>query len=221
MIFTLEERNKVIEDHMKLITYLARKMSRDFEFQKELVNEGVIGAINGLEKYEENKTCTLASYIGMCALNSMRKYITFNSDLLRICKKSATFAAIKLKLRNEDTFNWSHKDIENFCEKFGYKFKDVFNVYSATQFGQLHEDIIDFNQELVYEEIERKDILDKIKEFTDSLPKAESDGFYFVHAGVSNTNNLSIKHKCHRNKFYSYARKVKKNLDNYLQLKKG
>jgi RNA polymerase sigma factor (sigma-70 family) len=220
MSISVKERNALIEQNMGLIVSIARKLSKDFNFQQDLINEGVIGAIKGVESFDKERQCKLSSYIGTCALNEMRRHITNNSDLLNIAKKSNVFSAIKLKIMKEDTFNWTHKDVEQFSELNKFKFKDVLNVHSATLFGQIHENI-PTNAESITDVIEKEDILNKIAEFTRSLESKESDAFYFVYAGIGQAEPISAKHGCHRNKLYKYASKVKASLDNYLQLQRG
>lgn len=75
----IKARDVVIDSQMGLIVNLSRKLSFDQEMQKDLVQEGVIGVMNSLHKFNPSLGFRLSTYLSRAAWQQMMDYKRRNS----------------------------------------------------------------------------------------------------------------------------------------------
>jgi RNA polymerase sigma factor (sigma-70 family) len=71
----LKSRNIILDNHMGLIHTLAVKITKDDFLKEELIQEGVIGVIKCLERFDLSKGLSISCYAGSCARGAMLDYL--------------------------------------------------------------------------------------------------------------------------------------------------
>lgn len=79
----LASRDILIDSQIGVLTLMARKMSWDTEQQKDLIQEGVIAALECLPAFDTRKGYRLSTLVGKSAFFRMRRYNIDTFDVLR------------------------------------------------------------------------------------------------------------------------------------------
>ena len=74
----IEARNKLIEQNLRLVVFLAKKYESTGYDLEDLVSIGSIGLIKGIETYKPDKNIKLATYSSRCIANEILMYIRKN-----------------------------------------------------------------------------------------------------------------------------------------------
>ncbi|MFA6867261.1 MAG: sigma-70 family RNA polymerase sigma factor [Clostridia bacterium] len=87
MKVTIEERNKLIMDNMGLVINMVKRFKRKCRFLEndDLVNEGVIGMIKGIERFDEKKS-KFSTYISIWIMQAITIAIVNKENGIRIPK---------------------------------------------------------------------------------------------------------------------------------------
>jgi len=85
---TKEERNKLVMDNMGLVIMMVKRFKRTCTFLEndDLVNEGVIGMIKGIERYDEKKS-KFSTYISIWIMQAITIAIVNKEHGIRIPKE--------------------------------------------------------------------------------------------------------------------------------------
>lgn len=85
----LDERNKLIEENIKLVYYTVNRYFRGYSDTDELINEGSIGLIKAANKYDKEKEIRFSTFACRCIYNEISRYLCVqNYD----CRKANTDA---------------------------------------------------------------------------------------------------------------------------------
>lgn len=77
--------DKLFRSHMRLVHKMAGKYARQYKvMQEDLNQEGYVGLMKGIEKFEPEKGFRLNTYAGWWIRSSLQDYILRNTNLVRI-----------------------------------------------------------------------------------------------------------------------------------------
>src|SRR5690606_18359480 len=82
----INTRNKIILNNIGLVYVAARKRintTTSFTFE-DLVQEGIIGMIKGIEKYDVNRNTNFSTYVYYCIVQQMDRAVINNVYIIRL-----------------------------------------------------------------------------------------------------------------------------------------
>lgn len=71
------DKNKLIEDNMKLVYYLVKKYYPTFINNDDVIQEGMVGLCMAADSYDESKS-KFSTFASRCILNQIRYYFKAN-----------------------------------------------------------------------------------------------------------------------------------------------
>lgn len=73
-----EARNILIERNLRLVAHISKKYASSNVDQDDLISIGSIGLIKGINSFDIDKSCKLATYIAKCIENEILMYLRSN-----------------------------------------------------------------------------------------------------------------------------------------------
>lgn len=77
----IKSRDILIDAHMGMMVKQSRKLTWDESLQEELVQEGVIGVLRYLDKFDPSLGNRLVTYLGIVTSGSMKTYMRQTADI--------------------------------------------------------------------------------------------------------------------------------------------
>ncbi len=123
--------NKIVSSHLRLVISLANKFKNYGLPINELVQEGNIGLMQAVDKFDLNRDVRFSTYASWWIKASMQTYILKNWSIVRIgttaAQKSLFFKLktimTKIEKENNTSFNDYHQ--QKLADDIGVKFKDI------------------------------------------------------------------------------------------------
>lgn len=81
--YTVEEQNKLIEDNMKLVYFIARKICKYPEMLDDCIQEGCLGLIRAAKYFDESRGVKFSTFAGFEIKCAIRSYL-YRDKLIRI-----------------------------------------------------------------------------------------------------------------------------------------
>lgn len=82
-------RRRLVESNLALVVKIAREYGRDEEHRLELIQEGSLGLIDAIERYDPDRGIRLSAYASWWVRSHMLRFIVSNFRLVRIGKADA------------------------------------------------------------------------------------------------------------------------------------
>jgi len=123
--------NKIVSSHLRLVISLANKFKNYGLPINELVQEGNVGLMQAVDKFDLNRDVRFSTYASWWIKASMQTYILKNWSIVRIgttaAQKSLFFKLktimTKIEKDNNTSFNDYHQ--QKLADDIGVKFKDI------------------------------------------------------------------------------------------------
>ena len=123
--------NKIVSSHLRLVISLANKFKNYGLPINELVQEGNVGLMQAVDKFDLNRDVRFSTYASWWIKASMQTYILKNWSIVRIgttaAQKSLFFKLktimTKIEKENNTSFNDYHQ--QKLADDIGVKFKDI------------------------------------------------------------------------------------------------
>jgi len=123
--------NKIVSSHLRLVISIANKFKNYGIPINELVQEGNIGLMQAVEKFDLNKDVRFSTYSSWWIKAAMQSFILKNWSIVRIgttaAQKSLFFKLksimSKIEKENNSTFNDYHQ--RKLANELGVKFKEI------------------------------------------------------------------------------------------------
>ena len=123
--------NKIVSSHLRLVISIANKFKNYGIPINELVQEGNIGLMQAVEKFDLNKDVRFSTYSSWWIKAAMQSFILKNWSIVRIgttaAQKSLFFKLksimTKIEKENNSTFNDYHQ--RKLADELGVKFKEI------------------------------------------------------------------------------------------------
>jgi len=126
-----ESINKIVSSHLRLVISLANKFKNYGLPINELVQEGNVGLMQAVDKFDLNRDVRFSTYASWWIKAAMQTFILKNWSIVRIgttaAQKSLFFKLktimTKIEKENNTSFNDYHQ--QKLAEDIGIKFKDI------------------------------------------------------------------------------------------------
>ena len=126
-----ESINKIVSSHLRLVISLANKFKNYGLPINELVQEGNVGLMQAVDKFDLNRDVRFSTYASWWIKAAMQTFILKNWSIVRIgttaAQKSLFFKLktimTKIEKENNTSFNDYHQ--RKLAEDIGIKFKDI------------------------------------------------------------------------------------------------
>tara|TARA_Y100000590_G_scaffold470633_1_gene667212 strand:+ start:6271 stop:7137 length:867 start_codon:yes stop_codon:yes gene_type:complete len=149
--------NKIISSYLRLIVSIARKHRRYGISLEDLINEGILGMMHAIEKFDLNMDFRLSTYGSWWIKASIQDYILKNWSIVKTGssagQKSLFFNLQKLKKQiNNQSINFlGDQELEMIATMLNVNKKDVQNMESRLTGGDqyLNQTIDENNNELI------------------------------------------------------------------------
>ena len=123
--------NKIVSSHLRLVISLANKFKNYGLPINELVQEGNVGLMQAVDKFDLNRDVRFSTYASWWIKASMQTFILKNWSIVRIgttaAQKSLFFKLktimTKIEKENNTSFNDYHQ--KKLADDIGVKFKDI------------------------------------------------------------------------------------------------
>ena len=123
--------NKIVSSHLRLVISIANKFKNYGIPINELVQEGNIGLMQAVDKFDLNKDVRFSTYSSWWIKAAMQSFILKNWSIVRIgttaAQKSLFFKLksimTKIEKENNSTFNDYHQ--RKLADELGVKFKEI------------------------------------------------------------------------------------------------
>ncbi len=123
--------NKIVSSHLRLVISIANKFKNYGIPINELVQEGNIGLMQAIDKFDLNKDVRFSTYSSWWIKAAMQSFILKNWSIVRIgttaAQKSLFFKLksimTKIEKENNSTFNDYHQ--RKLADELGVKFKEI------------------------------------------------------------------------------------------------
>ncbi len=123
--------NKIVSSHLRLVISLANKFKNYGLPINELVQEGNVGLMQAVDKFDLNRDVRFSTYASWWIKAAMQTFILKNWSIVRIgttaTQKSLFFKLktimTKIEKENNTSFNDYHQ--QKLAEDIGIKFKDI------------------------------------------------------------------------------------------------
>ena len=123
--------NKIVSSHLRLVISIANKFKNYGIPINELVQEGNIGLMQAIDKFDLNKDVRFSTYSSWWVKAAMQSFILKNWSIVRIgttaAQKSLFFKLksimTKIEKENNSTFNDYHQ--RKLADELGVKFKEI------------------------------------------------------------------------------------------------
>ena len=123
--------NKIVSSHLRLVISIANKFKNYGIPINELVQEGNIGLMQAVEKFDLNKDVRFSTYSSWWIKAAMQSFILKNWSIVRIgttaAQKSLFFKLksimTKIEKENNSSFNDYHQ--RKLADELGVKFKEI------------------------------------------------------------------------------------------------
>lgn len=111
--------SKLVESYMPLIRNIEKGLRGYNMDHSDMIQEGVIGFIKGLSKYDRTKGFALATFITPYVKNAMLEYVFKNSGIVRtITTKNHRSAFYNINRYRDNKGKISQKNIEKFANDY-------------------------------------------------------------------------------------------------------
>ena len=123
--------NKIVSSHLRLVISLANKFKNYGLPINELVQEGNVGLMQAVDKFDLNRDVRFSTYASWWIKAAMQTFILKNWSIVRIgttaAQKSLFFKLKTIMTKNEKENNTSFNDYHQrkLAEDIGIKFKDI------------------------------------------------------------------------------------------------
>ncbi|MAC61082.1 MAG: RNA polymerase factor sigma-32 [SAR116 cluster bacterium] len=123
--------NKIVSSHLRLVISLANKFKNYGLPINELIQEGNVGLMQAVDKFDLNRDVRFSTYASWWIKASMQTFILKNWSIVRIgttaAQKSLFFKLKTIMSRIEKENNTSFNDYhqKKLAEDIGVKFKDI------------------------------------------------------------------------------------------------
>ena len=123
--------NKIVSSHLRLVISLANKFKNYGLPINELVQEGNVGLMQAVDKFDLNRDVRFSTYASWWIKASMQTFILKNWSIVRIgttaAQKSLFFKlkTIMTKIEKENNTNFNDYHQQKLAEDIGVKFKDI------------------------------------------------------------------------------------------------
>lgn len=126
----INTRNKIILNNIGLVYVAARKRintTTSFTFE-DLVQEGIIGMIRGIEKYDVNRNTNFSTYVYYWIVQQMDRAVMNNGYIIRlpayICEKITSISTIE----NDYLATEYEIDVKAICEEMNIEEQEYYEI---------------------------------------------------------------------------------------------
>lgn len=130
-----EALSELVMGHQRIIFAMAKKYAKNKSELIDYVNEGTIGLITAIEKYDETHGVRFITYASHYIRRQMNEYLTFNRDQVDITNRRR-FGG-KLKQIKRECFNQTgvlpsnEEIITLFKERYNINIKNIADIYDV------------------------------------------------------------------------------------------
>lgn len=168
-------RNTLVNDYMGYIVSRAKGITKNYELQQDLINEGVIGMIQAIDRFDVSTTYRLLTFAGAYIYGGMQNYIKSSLPHMSYKKTDAKIIQLTNHLRKEYTDDFKHSDIVNFCSKYSVKYSDVMSVINCLYLKDSYNYSHVANDNDVLQEVIEKELDESLDTFLSALEIYEKD----------------------------------------------
>ncbi len=200
--------NKIVLSHLRLIISIANKFKNYGLPINELVQEGNVGLMQALDKFDLNRDLRFSTYSSWWIKAAMQAYILKNWSIVKIgtsaAQKSLFFKlkSIISKIEKDNNSHFSDYHQQKLADEIGVKFKDIEEMK-----GRLFGSDQSLNFSLSdNSELESQDLL------VDEKPSPEQNAIYNIDCKkISNLINEALNKLPEREKIIIGARQLSDN----------
>lgn len=182
-------REKLIMSNLRLVTSIAKKyQGRGIEFE-DLIQEGYIGLMFGIDRFDFNKDIRISTYCSWWIKQKISRLITEKSNLVRV-KSHVQEVSRKLKVYKDNYYNKfgkepnidtisselnCSKNIINLAERFLKKEKIIHidHLLNEEDTESYHNLIPDKHVLSPFENLTNKELVSMIRKSLGNLPKRD------------------------------------------------
>ena len=162
-----EDREKLIKGNLPLVVSIAKRFSRSGMDLEDLIQEGNIGLIKAVDKYEPTRNVKITTYATWWINQAIRRAISNKSKLVRIPihiqhnlkRINQAFFALSQKLAREPTFKEIAKETElpvSVIEDLNKSALHEVGIDSELSSGLSYEDVLhDKNSETTFRKVSK------------------------------------------------------------------
>lgn len=100
----IEDRNKLVEDNIKLVPYVVSKYFSKYGDTEEFISEGYIGLIRAANAYNKNSKYSFSTLAYRCIHNEICRYLTVQNYDCRKANLNTVYIHHKMKHDTESEF---------------------------------------------------------------------------------------------------------------------
>lgn len=208
----INTRNEIIENNIGLVYIIAKTKKKGFyslSFE-DIVQEGIIGMIKGIEKFDVDRKTSFSTYIYYWINHEINRAIINTGHLIRLPAHMYEKVNKVNQIENLNKSQNSDLDVKSICEKakiteFEYNSIDYYrnSFYSLTSlntnlsldsddsYAEL-QDVIPSNEPSTEEIVMDSDLKENIDKILNTLPSREKDVLELRY-GLENNNPTTLE----------------------------
>ncbi len=206
----------LLDSQINLIQQMARKYTKVPDSLQDLINVGVIGFIEGLNRMDLSKDLRLSTYACSCADFKIKDYLKRESDMFAMGKKSNDFSKILTRIRKLNIYDWSQGDVEKFALQHGVDAYDVLTIlqtrnHAISSVDYMANEIFatfDTPEEYVF----NKELTDKLDKILGDLTERERDIFLATRLDYDTVKNLAKVYNLNERSVRVYGLTIEKKI---------
>lgn len=177
----LKARNKLIEHNLRLVVSIVKRYAKNPNDYQDLMTEGILGLINGIDKFDERKGYKVSTYVSWWIAQSVlyslnnNKMIKTGSYSQKLRKKTDTIRKNHKSSFGEEIDESKLLKILEITPEKAKKHK-IYQKIEITNDDGLENNLFEENKE--YKNSIRNEIINTIMNVIDNLNEKEKNIFY-------------------------------------------
>lgn len=191
----LEARNKVIMSHYGRIVVMARRLRHTAEIVSDLIQEGMLGLIKAIEKFDTTKGLKFVTFLSVVCKRYMMDYLLDTHGAMRFASRKGTYRRIYFQiLAMENPYEATYLQVKDYAKRLKVPEKDLTDYLSlqAAEYGAYRERTTSYYGENPEEIAIKEDIIKKVDENLRCLPYLIEKGLRCKFQETRNTANPEL-----------------------------